>query len=104
MFEDVFSNLRSVPLCFFSGSNVFDGFLRDYYMGSIAEHFVERGHYNITFGRREGPRFDYIDIVEGTRLKSDVRMVMALYWGRVVRECPDCLSALSITTAETITW
>jgi len=104
LFEDVFSNLRSVPLCYFQGSHIFEGFLREHYRGSIAEYFIDHGLYNITFGRRDGPTFEHTDIVDGWRLKANVRIIMAIFWGAVVRRCPDCQSVLRISVGDSVTW
>ncbi|KAK5329137.1 hypothetical protein LTR70_000974 [Exophiala xenobiotica] len=50
LFEDLFSNICSVPLCYFQGPYIFEGFLREHYQGSVAEYFIDHGLYNITFG------------------------------------------------------
>ena len=83
---------------------ILKAFLAVHYQGTIGESYVEAGHFNLLLGSRRGFAIRNSEWSMKGRIKSGMRVVMAVYLRTPKTRCPQCRTVLVVSDGGEFFW
>lgn len=94
IFEDAFKQERKVPLTYLEHFFIFEGFLKQHYLNTDGQDFVNSGSYNLMLGSRRGAVIALEKLCSKRQMKRNMRMVMSVWLQVSGLQCLACDSGV----------